>query len=424
MSEGIGVVVFLAIVGCAALLLKRIHRRRTAIRSAEAGAAPVAVPTFRVVTLGLQGSGKTLLLTSIYRRLQTPAGGRGYYLKAPFTQLIELNRWYQRVANSNEGWPDGTTRGEMREFEFDMLAQTGDGAEPVLKLGYLEYPGELLTEPDAPGLTTQAQLLESIGSADALIGIIDGLRVLQAYRGDVRGRVILQTTLDAMINCMLQARTPIAFVITKWDLLDELHPDENTRLGIVRNMLMDADGFRDLVRIQSARRVIRLIPVTAVGHDFAVLDHGEVRKKPDGRFEPANVELALSAVVPDIIRQIELSLDRSTREAVLAEARRQVRMGPREALLSLSSFVAARAGRVLMAAAGGGLVAEAGLTLFFDSQVDPEDRSDRLARLSAADRRAEEAVQARRRIVQELQHQVTVLEARLPQSRLYSENWT
>jgi GTPase SAR1 family protein len=409
----IGITAFLVV----AWLMAR-RRRRTS--SARAGAAP-AVPTFRVVALGLQGSGKTLLLTSMYRRLYTP-GNRGYYIKAPDDQLLELGRWYRQVADSGQDWPSGTTRQEIREFEFSVMAHIGDTATPVVRIGYLEYPGELLTDPDRAGSTDQADLRTAIGAADALIGIIDGLRILQTYRNDSRGAVILQTNLDAMINSMLEARTPIAFVITKWDLLDELHPDEDTRLGIVRNLLMGVDGFRDLVAVHSRRRVIRLIPVTAVGHDFAVLDAGTVRKKPNGTFAPRNVDVPLSAVVPDVLQQVELLLDRETRAAILAEAQRRVRMGPAEALYSLASFTAASAGQALLSVLGGGWLAGTGLSLLLDSFTEQGADNERLAALSEADRWADELVQTRRRVIHHLREQVSMLEARLPASRLGSES--
>lgn len=398
-------------------LFRNMRARRAATRSQVAGSA-THIPTFRVVALGLQGSGKTLLLTSIYRRLQVP-GDRGYFLRVPYEQLIELNRWYQETANSDADWPAGTRRGEMREFEFSLMTHLDNGPATVFKLGYLEYPGELLTEPEAPGATTQARLLDSVSRADALIGIIDGLRVLQTYQGEQRGKLILQTALDAMVHTMLSARAPMAFVISKWDLLDQLHPDENVRLEIVRNLLMGVEGFRDLVRVHSARRVIRLIPVTAVGHDFAMLDDGQVLKKPHGNFEPINVEAVLSAVVPDILRQIELSLDHATRQAIMAETQSRMRMGPREAVRSLSSFVAARAGRALLAALGGGVLGDVGMALFLDSRTQPVDHTARLAALSEADRRAEEFVQARRRVMYTLEQQVSRLEASLPSSRLW-----
>lgn len=411
----LGIVVLVVLV---IAMLARWRRTRIAARNpAGHAASTVPAPVFRVVALGLQGSGKTLLLTSMYRRMQTP-GDRGYHLKASYEQLIELNRWYRQVADTGEDWPRGTSRGEMREFEFDVMAQVGPSAQPVLKLGYLEYPGELLTDPDAPGSTAQSRLLASIAQADALIGIVDGLRVRQAYLGEVRGSVILQASLDAMIHAMLSAPCPIVFVITKWDLLDDVHPDENTRLHIVRTLLLGIEGFRDLVHVQGARRVIRLVPVTAVGHDFAFLDGGEVRKRPNGQLTPCNVDVPLSVVVPDILRQIDLALDRDTREQIMAEARRRLRMGPLEALQSLGEFAAAQTGQVLLSAMGGGILANSVLGLYLDSRIAPApEHARRDTAISDADRHAEELVQARRAVVHALQRQVDMLEAKLPSSR-------
>ncbi|HKN99778.1 MAG TPA: GTPase domain-containing protein [Pseudonocardiaceae bacterium] len=415
MTVQIAVTVALVVLGY--LISAFIRRRRGAPARPDPTAAP-AVPTFRVVTLGLQGSGKTLLLTSMYRRLHTPRD-RGYYVTVPQDQLVELNRWYEQVSDTGRDWPAGTLRNEMREFEFSVMAHTRDAAVPVVRIGYLEYPGELLTDPDAPGSTSQASLIESIRQADALIGIVDGLRVLQAYRRDARARFILQTTLDAMINSMLAASTPIAFVITKWDLLDELHADENTRLHIVRDVLMGVDGFADLVRIHSARRIIRLIPVTAVGHDFATLCEGVVRKKPDGEFQPGYVDVPLSAVVPDVMQQVEMALDRDTRAAVQAEAQRRARMRPAEALLAVGMFAAQRTGKVLLSTMGGGWLADAGLALFLDSYAPATQYDERrMAAMDEAERAADEVVQLRRRVLHGLRHQVSLLEARLPASRL------
>ncbi|HEY1574786.1 MAG TPA: GTPase domain-containing protein [Pseudonocardiaceae bacterium] len=417
MTIEIGITVVLVLVGY--LLSAYLRRRRGAAdRTRPDPTTASAVPTFRVVTLGLQGSGKTLLLTSMYRRLHIPRD-RGYYVTVPQDQLVELNRWYEQVSDTGRDWPAGTSRSEMREFEFSVMAHTREAAVPVARIGYLEYPGELLTDPEAPGLTQQASLADAIRQADALIGIIDGMRVLQAYQRDARARFILQTTLDSMINSMLAARTPIAFVITKWDLLDELHDDENTRLHIVRNVLMSVDGFADLVRIHSARRIIRLIPVTAVGHDFATLREGMVRKKPNGEYRPGHVDLPLCAVVPDVLQQVEMMLDRETRAAVIAEAQRRARLRPAEALLAVGVFAAQRTGKVLLSTMGAGWLADAGLALFLDS-YPPVGQHDhrRIAAMDAAERAADEAIQLRRRVLHGLRHQVSLLEARLPASRL------
>lgn len=316
-------------------------------------------------------------------------------------------------------WPAGTRKSEMREFEFGLLTADGSGHEPVLRIGYLEYAGELLTEPQGPGSTVQADLLSAVDTADALVGIIDGLRVLQTFHGDHRGTTILQRSVDTMVSTMFTARSPITFVITKWDLLDELHPDANVRLGIVRNLLTGLAGFRDLVREHSRRRVIRLIPVTAVGHDFVVVDDGVVHKKPGGRLVPENVDMPLSTVVPDVLVQAELAIDAATRQALVAQARRQTTLRPRDAMNALGALVLQIAGNSL-ATGGINLLVGSWLAPFLGTHGDagPLPGSERRAALTAADRRAQQAILARREVIRALQHQTSVLETRLPASRL------
>lgn len=415
-GEILGIVATVAI-GFVLVGAARWLRRRDR-RPPDPNALAVRVPSLKVVTLGMQGAGKTLLLASMYRCMQTPAD-REFYLKAPHDQVIELSRWFQDVASPDDVWPAGTRKSEMREFEFTLLTPEGGSRAPVLRIGYLEYAGELLTEPQGPGSTAQADLLSAVDNADALIGIIDGLRVLQAYHDDPRGTTILQRSVDTMVSTMFTARSPITFVITKWDLLDELHADANVRLGMVRNLLMGLAGFRDLVREHGRRRVIRLIPVTAVGHDFAVMDDGIVHKKPGGRLVPENVDMPLSTVVPDVLVQAELALDAATRQALVAQARRQTLLRPRDAMNALGATLVHLAGRSL-AAGGISLLVGSWLVPFLNTPGDdgPLPGGNRAAALTEADRCAQQAILARREVIRNLQHHTSVLEMRLPASRL------
>ena len=190
-----------------------------------------------------------------------------------------------------------------------------------MRLGYLEYAGGLLTDAQAPGATGQTELLGRIESAHALIGIIDGYRIRQCLDGHSEGLMRLQQSLTAMIGLMMLAPSPITFIITKWDLLHDLDVDEDARLRRVRKFLMSNPGFHDLVQTHSAHRVVRLIPVSAVGPDFAELDpDGMVAKLPNGQMRPKNVDVPLSAVVPDVFEQVERSMDRAKLQAALARA--------------------------------------------------------------------------------------------------------
>lgn len=414
-----------------ALIVALIVRAR--LRSGASGSPPApargvpdesraGIPRFTVVALGTRGSGKTMLLSSMYHQLQTPSD-RGFFLTAPYEQVMLLNQWFVTAADTEQDWPSGTAVAETRNFTFTVRTRTARGRVlPVIGLDYLEYAGGLLTDAQEPGSTRQAHLLSQIAEAHALIGIIDGYWLRRwLIEGDPQGRARLQQSLTSMIGLMLTATCPVSFVITKWDLLRDLEVDENARLHQVRKRLMSNPGFRDLVRMHSAERVIRLIPVSAVGPDFADVDEtGEITKLPDGQLEPIGVDVPLSAVVPDLFAQVELEMEREQLRAALDRIRTGSRMGPTAALTELGEFVSRRAFRVFAALVpGAGFLGDAALA-FFDS--DASDGIDRRLELNDRLDRAADDIQdfqqARRRVLRDLQSRVDVLEGRLPTSRL------
>ncbi len=259
-----------------------------------------------------RGSGKTLLLASTYHEMRR-SGPRGFYLDTSHREMLQLSGWFNQVADHDQDWPLVTVAGDTREFTFDVCSRAGSGpVHRVLKLGYLEYAGGVLTEPRPPGEGFQEEFLDRIRSADALFGIIDGFHLRQWADGLPQGRNRLQHSLTTMVTLMLSEQRPITFVITKWDLLRDLDADEDARLAMVRKLLMTKPDFRELVKVHSNTRVVRLIPVSAVGPDFAGLNaDGLVEKLPHGEMRPTDVDAPLSAVVPDIFEQVERQVDQA-----------------------------------------------------------------------------------------------------------------
>ncbi len=417
-------IVVLGIVTVTFLIAGLIRRRRR-----PPGPLPVdgeaGVPTFHVVALGPRGSGKTLLLASMYHQMQT-LSGRSYFLTAPYEQVVLLNQWFTEVADTNRDWPSGTAVGETRDFIFTVRTRAPSGTlHTVMRLGYLEYAGGLLTDAQAPGATGQQDLLARIESAHALLGIIDGYRIRQCLDGHADGQMRLQQSLTAMISLMMLASSPVTFVITKWDLLRNIDVDEDGRLRRVRKFLMSNRGFRDLVDAHSARRVVRLIPVSAVGPDFAELDaDGMVAKLPDGEIHPTNVDVPLAAVVPDVFEQVERSMDRVKLQAALERVRRRASRGPAAALTELGTYVAKVAAKALgPLGPQAAFLGDAAAELFGAAGDTVGDQRQRLDReLREVDRTLEEFQIARRRVLRDLQSRVDVLEGRLPSSRLSSED--
>ena len=413
-------VVLLLAAGLIAVAVARSVRRRRRVAALDEDKA--VVPAFRVVALGPRGSGKTLLLASMFHELRLP-GPRGWYLAAPHHEMLRLSAWFNQVADFEQDWPEGTLAGDTREFTFDVRTRAASGTvHTVMTLGYLEYAGGVLTEPRPPGEGFQEELLTRIRSADALFGIIDGYHLRQWIDGNPQGRNRLQHALTTMVTLMLAEPRPITFVITKWDLLRDIDADEDGRLRTVRKRLMTNPDFRELVRVHSAHRVVRLIPVSAVGPDFAGLNAaGHVEKRPDGEVRPANVDAPLSAVVPDIFEQVERRTDQARMNTLIERVRRQSAGGPGAALAELGAYVARAAGL-----AAGTLsplyslfVGEAVLELNRShdrTTAARQSRTDRL--LTEAEHELDEFRAARRRVLRELRSRVDILEGRLPSSRL------
>ncbi|MDR7276946.1 hypothetical protein [Catenuloplanes atrovinosus] len=410
------VIVLLAAV---VLVVLRLRSRRVdrPVSGDEAG-----VPTFRVAALGPRGSGKTLLLASMYHEMQVWAG-RSYLLTAPRAEVALLNQWFSQVEDTARDWPAGTAVADTREFTFTVRTRTASGElRPVLRLVYLEYAGKILTEPEEPGSHLWSELDAQVQRADALIGIVDGHRVRQWYDGVPEGRVRLQHAMTAMINRMLTVDKPVTFIITKWDLLRDIDVDDDARLRAVRKLLMSNRGFRELVREHAARRVVRLIPVSAVGPSFAEMDDaGEVAKVPGGELRPTNVDVPLAAVVPDVFEQVARALDRQKLEAAMEAVRRRTGAGPAAALAELGAFVVAHAARVTSGVAAfsapytafiGAAAAE-----LYGPRADARNAITERA-LSEAEREVEDFQFAQRRVIRDLRSRVDVLEGRLPASRL------
>ncbi|MGH3645827.1 MAG: hypothetical protein ACRDTM_01395 [Micromonosporaceae bacterium] len=421
--------IFLGVVLVAAVLVAvgvvLLNRQQPVPVAPVAPVGDEGVPTFRVIALGPRGAGKTLLLASMYNQMQTPSG-RGYFLTAPYDQVVRLNQVFTEVADPSLDWPSGTSVAETRDFTFTVHTRAPSGAmHTIMGIDYLEYAGGLLTDVPAPGSTAQSQLLGRIDSAHALIGIIDGYRVRQCLDGQHEGQMRLQQSLTAMISLMMLASSPVTFVITKWDLLRDIDVDEDSRLRLVRKYLMTNIGFRDLVQAHSASRVVRLIPVSAVGPDFAELDSdGRIAKLPYGQLHPTNVDVPLSAVVPDVFEQVERSMDRAQLQAALQQIRQQIRLGPAAAFTELGGFVAHGAATLLTAFAPyAGFLGDAAVELFRSGDGTSNERQARLDRqLGETDQRLEEFQFARRRVLREFQSRVDVMEGRLPSSRLSGED--
>jgi hypothetical protein len=378
-----------------------------------------AVPTIRLVALGVAGSGKTVFLSSMFHTLNVPMPGHSYFLETDAAHRVYLSRVFDEVSDTGEPWPRGTRAGESRELVFDCVSYREGVKHRICRISYLDYAGELLeTEPEA-GATKLHELEQRIQSAQGLLGMFDGYRVLQYLRNEPAGRRYFRSSLQPMLGMMAGATCPIHFALTKWDLVrgfgESADADDATRLALVSEALLDNAQIRALVDAHSyGSRVVRLFPVSAVGPDFAFIDSGgHVVKRQHGLVRPSHVELPLSAVLPDLFSHVDLSLVPRLQACVTTASQARTRLSSVDAERALVRFQLSPDGlelrRVLQGALGPH--GDALVSMFLDwkahtlgglvEEADPSTLAG-----------------ARSRVIAEFYAALTRVEADLPASRL------
>ncbi len=237
----------------------------------------------------------------------------------------------------------------------------------------------------------QRDLEQRIETAHALFGIIDGQRILGYLRGDPESPLYIESSIIPMISVMRKAKCPIHSILTKWDLFDGTAAsddpmDENDRLALVRKELMSQAPIRNLVEQRKReKRIVRLIPVSAIGRQFATMDaEGHMVKRRDGRLRPLNVEIPLCAVLPDLFAQIEERLDQGHEDNIMTEGRARARLTAKESLAAVGKILALPAGVALRTAAdiaiGKNAFSDRIADMFIDWVGRPFD--DKMARVS------------------------------------------
>ncbi len=360
----------------------------------------------------------------MFHTVNVPTPTRSYFLETAAAQRIYLSKVFDEVSDTTEPWPRGTRTGETRELVFDCVSFDQAIKHQVFSISYLDYAGELLESEQEAGSTALGDLEKRIRDAHGLLGMLDGYRVLQFLRGEPAGLRYFRSSIQPMTGIMAGASCPIHFVLTKWDLVrgfgEPGDADDNLRLSLVRDALMNTPQLKALVETHSwADRIIRLIPVSAVGPDFAQMDRdGRILKLPNGQVHPTNVGVPLTAILPDLFRQVELSLDPATRRQLAADARsRQEPRFSMGAFLNLPAGAALR--RRLQEVVGGSAGREvAGMFLDWLAGASVEEARAAGQERREGRRQAATVEVARARVLGEFGAELLRLEERLPASRL------
>ena len=110
--------------------------------------------TYKTLVLGASGSGKTIFLASMFRKLSVQARDIGFRLEAasPEQKRI-LTNVYETMVDPDRPWPPGTRRdlSEVKQWEFSCWVNTATATHRVFNFSYLDYAGGYITDNSVDG---------------------------------------------------------------------------------------------------------------------------------------------------------------------------------------------------------------------------------------------------------------------------------
>src|SRR5262249_38353175 len=147
---------------------------------------------------------------------------------------------------------------------------------------YTEYAGGMLRadheslEHDETA-ALQAELNEAIGDAASLLVFLDGAKIKSYLSSEGMSDAEFNEWMLPIYLRVENWRTggPVHFVITKWDLLSKSRHDY-AALVLIHEKLLKNIRFREMLEGRGSwsgeRSLVRLIPVSSVGHNFMLAD--------------------------------------------------------------------------------------------------------------------------------------------------------
>ncbi|MCJ8283814.1 MAG: DUF2075 domain-containing protein [Rivularia sp. ALOHA_DT_140] len=234
---------------------------------------------FNILVLGASGSGKTVFLASLFKKLST-GGDFDFFLSVEDTKKRKsLNKIYKELVGG-ENWPAGTRNTGSWTFDCHTKDPEKSNRIKACTFTYFDYAGGLITETEQNDI---AQFESLTDNANAVLVLLDGQKLLYLMEDEqLSNRVVVKFLHEDLPNLMqlvqkYPATIPVYFVISKWDLLEY-----NYSLKEVKNKLLNTiTEFHNVVGSRKkAGCPVRLIPISSVGPGYAVLENGQMKKIP------------------------------------------------------------------------------------------------------------------------------------------------
>ena len=248
------------------------------------------IKTYKIMTLGASGAGKTVFLASMFRELST-GKTYGFNLDIEDPKQNLLDNIFKQII-SGDSWPSGTRT--ISEWTFTCYVKNPNLENyNACKFTYFDYAGGRLTDSNEE----DTEFKDLVEKANTILCLLDGRKILAWMNNDNKSLVnsFLDTDLSSIIDSIKNCIVPIHFVISKWDLLES-----KFSLQQIRDRLLSIDEFQELIKMRNnAGSPVRLIPVSSVGSNFATLQSDGSMKKNGVMPKPYQVEVPIACVLPD-----------------------------------------------------------------------------------------------------------------------------
>ena len=181
-------------------------------------------PKVEILMLGSSGAGKTVYLSSLYRKLSL-AGELCYYIRPDKGKEAILTRLINSVMKPGTEWPLGTRK--LDEWNFKCFVSTKSHNLEAFQFTYIDYAGGMFTDFAEEGnLEEQSRLHKHMEKADIILGLLDGKKILD-YMQEIKSQDVfnfINLDLERILQEMQQSdpSIPIHFIISMWDLIAKI----------------------------------------------------------------------------------------------------------------------------------------------------------------------------------------------------------
>jgi hypothetical protein len=259
----------------------------------------------RVTALGLVGAGKTVYLTVLTQAIfkgEALARDIGWSLE-PASSELRWNRLYGQLKSLKTPWPRSTRTDELNPLTIALTATRGHAEYRALEISYTDFSGEHAQPGEGIDTTFYDQV---ITNSDALLIFIDGEQLLALLAGQQTAREFYRQAVEKLMRPMELTSGPVHVVITKWDRMagrDDALAEARDALRNLNHRRWQAFLATREHRVRNGplkSGIVRLIPVSSVGREFARAKNANFGSGPDTVPRPFNVEMPLVAALRDL----------------------------------------------------------------------------------------------------------------------------